>query len=772
MKAVRISLLLAAVCGLSFGYTFWMAITFEDEPTSWASCTLGVQPGATDGFDFGVDAIAIPSFLTFGAAFAATDGGMLNLAKDIRSDTDSLIIWKAQFSNYTAPDIKARWMPTWAPFDSMCQIYAGYGMSEDAVAEWFPMNAVDTLVIPVGYFAFFKMIQEVEPGDIDTIPPVIANWFPADGDTVSPDISLIYFEATDSSGIDTSMFSVHFWIDTVDYGFITTKVPIVDGVRVQFTPFLPFTAGATVRAIAQVQDRATPANIASDTIEFYISGGTGPSDSSLTLTVQTMLTGFPPPTSLALTKVEIVELAISQMTDDMGQTIFDSLPSATYSIVASREDYFNAGTVITMTRDTMIYLVLMEDTTGGGGGNSVSGTVTLDGAAVHAGSILSMTSILGDSSVLYDTTDAAGAYAFTGLTPGMYKIVASHVGYEPDSAFPMVFFGDTTINFTLFHGGPVDYDLLVIDWDNGDVLMPWGIGPAEAFYSMVSGRVDAGITAQDPNIASLDLSGVRAIAFFTGNRLGTNAIADDASIGALTDFVGAGGSVYWEGLDNACDYSTGSLAAREFFGLFGVDYGADGFSASTGNIEKLVLYRDFESIDEGDTISYAFRSEADHFADELIVTSGGDAIAISHLGPSPTVSPIRAAFKNIGTSVRIISSFYSCAAESTLARDGYIDNILYYLLEWTDIPEVERPVSEGLISVEPNPFNAACRISAPMPVELYDLSGRLVCKHPGDGSFWRAVDRSGDELPSGIYLAVMRAPSGEVVGGRGISLVR
>ena len=766
MKALKIFLVLAFLGSVSFGYTFWMAVQFYDTPTAWASCTLGVQPGATDSFDFGIDMFALPPLFTFGASFV---GGAIDLSKDIRSDTDTFIIWRADFQNYTAPSIGAHWLSAWAPSDSVRQLYIGYGTVLDSTIDWVVMNTVDSLVIPVGNSAFFKLVQDVEEPGADSIPPVISNWFPEDGDSVASGSTMVYFDATDETELDSSLFAVHLWIDTLDVGIMTTRMPIVDGIRVQYTPIFPFAAGSFVTAIAQVQDKATPPNIARDTITFYVEGG-GPGDSLLTLTVQTMLVGFPSP-PLALTKVEVVELARSEMTDDMGIAVFDSVPADTYTVVASRIDFFSAGTTIVMNRDTMIYLILMEDTTGGGGGNSIDGTVSLGSASDLSGSILSLMPLLGDSTERLDTTDTAGHYAFTGLTPGMFKLIATHEGYAPDSALPMIFFSDTTIDFDLGSGGPIDHDLLVIDWDNGDVIMPWGIGPAEWFFGLIPPTVDAGITVQDPDIAALDLSGLRAVAVITGNRLGTNATIDDSSLQALIDFVEGGGSIYFEGPDIAENYGEGSLVAREFFALFGVGFGAEGFSASTGNIERIVLARNFHPIAFADTIDYPFRTEADHFVDELLV-SDGDAIAYSVGGPTPAVSPLRASFYGVGASARIISCFFLAAADSGEARQAYIDEVLYHLLEWTDIPEAKKPTDISLIDVEPNPFNSSCRITAPRPVEIYDLSGRLVANHSGDGSIWRAMDSGGRELPSGTFLVVLRDASGRIIEGRNISLVR
>jgi len=67
------------------------------------------------------------------------------------------------------------------------------------------------------------------------------------------------------------------------------------------------------------------------------------------------------------------------------------------------------------------------------------------------------------------------------------------------------------------------------------------------------------------------------------------------------------------------------------------------------------------------------------------------------------------------------------------------------------------------IQAFPNPFNAACRISAPGEVEIFDVSGRLVRKlTPNSDShvIWNGDDENGKSLPSGIYLARTSTPQG------------
>ncbi len=62
-----------------------------------------------------------------------------------------------------------------------------------------------------------------------------------------------------------------------------------------------------------------------------------------------------------------------------------------------------------------------------------------------------------------------------------------------------------------------------------------------------------------------------------------------------------------------------------------------------------------------------------------------------------------------------------------------------------------RP-SDFTIEIAPNPFNSACKITAPGAIEILDIEGRLVrtLEHSG---IWDGTDDSGKSLPSGTYLA-------------------
>ncbi|MGC9314064.1 MAG: hypothetical protein ACP5G4_00385 [bacterium] len=73
-------------------------------------------------------------------------------------------------------------------------------------------------------------------------------------------------------------------------------------------------------------------------------------------------------------------------------------------------------------------------------------------------------------------------------------------------------------------------------------------------------------------------------------------------------------------------------------------------------------------------------------------------------------------------------------------------------LPTTSVEEnIARP-DEFDILVSPNPFNAACRITAPGKIEILDMNGRLIRTLPSAG-IWDGTDESGETVPAAVYMA-------------------
>jgi len=113
------------------------------------------------------------------------------------------------------------------------------------------------------------------------------------------------------------------------------------------------------------------------------------------------------------------------------------------------------------------------------------------------------------------------------------------------------------------------------------------------------------------------------------------------------------------------------------------------------------------------------------------------------------------------------------------------DTIVNFHLEHTGIGEGRVPEDYTLLMVEPNPFNSSCRITASGPVEIYDVLGRFVRRidiykasikqfatDQPQSAIWDGRDLSGNELPSGVYFAIVRSTNGKIITGRRILLVR
>ena len=75
----------------------------------------------------------------------------------------------------------------------------------------------------------------------------------------------------------------------------------------------------------------------------------------------------------------------------------------------------------------------------------------------------------------------------------------------------------------------------------------------------------------------------------------------------------------------------------------------------------------------------------------------------------------------------------------------------------TSLPENVR------LSVEPNPFNSTCRITAKGDITIRDMTGRMVRKFAmpeGNSILWDGSDNSGKALSSGIYFIEASGTSG------------
>ena len=97
----------------------------------------------------------------------------------------------------------------------------------------------------------------------------------------------------------------------------------------------------------------------------------------------------------------------------------------------------------------------------------------------------------------------------------------------------------------------------------------------------------------------------------------------------------------------------------------------------------------------------------------------------------------------------------------------FIDDVAIGYTDYTAISSGSSIPKAMEIGVHPNPFNATCVIETAAPVEIFDISGRMVrlLEHKSNGKIartvWNGRNEAGDELPSGIYFIRHCGSTGE-----------
>ena len=137
--------------------------------------------------------------------------------------------------------------------------------------------------------------------------------------------------------------------------------------------------------------------------------------------------------------VAIEGTALSATTDASGAFVLEHVKPGSWRVVASKEDYVTRETPITVRADTTSTVSLTLTRAVG----RIAGTVRFDDATSHGGITVAL-----EGTSLSTTTDASGAFSFTSVKTGTWRLVASKADYVTQET-PVTVRADTTSTMSL-----------------------------------------------------------------------------------------------------------------------------------------------------------------------------------------------------------------------------------------------------------------------------------------------------------------------------------
>ena len=255
-----------------FGLSWRVNLDITDG-TSTRTLTWGLDPEATDNYDFGVDEnfpLIPPSGLY---AFFPIDDPynpyVTMLTSDIRQDTIEEHIWKGTVGGTFDP-VAMTWDETSIPLGDA---FIGVGTFDTEPTEWFDMTTVGELYFNPGDY-FWISFTPSHSGDIDN-PPFIVSTYPTDGATSVPTTATLQITLGDNeTGIDPS--SVTLMVDGVDVSSLASISRDGTNWVVSYTPAGGFPASSSVDVYILACDIGVLPNSVEYSFSFSTAGAPSP----------------------------------------------------------------------------------------------------------------------------------------------------------------------------------------------------------------------------------------------------------------------------------------------------------------------------------------------------------------------------------------------------------------------------------------------------------------------------------------------------------------
>ena len=235
--------------------------------------TWGIDPEATDNFDFGIDEnfpLIPPSGLyTFFPIDDPYNPYVTMLSSDIRKDTIAEHSWKATVGGTFDP-ITMTWNSAGIPLGSA---FIGIGTFGVEPTEWFDMTTINSLYFNAGDY-FWISFTPSSSGDTDN-PPFIVSTYPSDGAISVPTTATVQITLGDNeTGIDPT--SILLTVDDVDVSSLSSINRDGTNWVVSYTPVGGFAASADIDIYILACDIGVLPNSVEYSFSFSTAGAPAP----------------------------------------------------------------------------------------------------------------------------------------------------------------------------------------------------------------------------------------------------------------------------------------------------------------------------------------------------------------------------------------------------------------------------------------------------------------------------------------------------------------
>jgi len=176
---------------------------------------------------------------------------------------------------------------------------------------------------------------------------------------------------------------------------------------------------------------------------------------------------------------------------------------------------------------------------------------------------------------------------------------------------------------------------------------------------------------------------------------------------------------------------------------------------SLSSAEDLFQKQDSSIIVVGKTTKYARYVQASILA--KFERNGYNCLTVDTMLTSSIMSP-SISLGIVRAETLLITSSHPTVVDTPIP---YIDSLICYSTKVAEETKTPMPLK---VSLQPNPFNNACIISAPnaATIEIFDISGKRIAQFKRPDVLWKPDEKLG----SGVYIVRIRLRNGKTLSYR------